>query len=45
MKNQLKEVKLELKEFKEKQEKTIRDKEIDDYYKSIKPGNIPPPHF
>jgi hypothetical protein len=45
MKKQLKEVKQELKELKQKQEKTVRDKVIDDYYKSIKPGNIPSPHF
>jgi hypothetical protein len=29
----------------EKMKQIIKDKETEDYYKNIKPGNIPPPHF
>lgn len=45
MKKQLKELTQNLKDLKAKQLKENKDKEIENYYKNIKPGNIPPPPF
>ncbi len=38
-------LKKEIEDLKNQINKNKKDKNTEDYYKNIKPGNIPPPHF